>query len=405
MKPLKAYTNIIKLGFNMVSKRQVLNTYPVLAHIDPSLICNLRCPYCPTGQRLGLRPPVVIEWDLYKSIIDDIGDYLFELHLYNWGEPLLHKQTPQLIQYAKTKGIKVIVHTNLSMKLSDKYIIDLVRSGLDEIIVSCDGATQETYERYRRDGNLSLVRENMIRIQSAKKSLGRQNPTIFWKFIVFLHNQHEIEIVKGDYQNWGADSYKVTGAMVILGENNKGLKPSTIAEYNLYSQGKSPKKAWQREPRPIQTCSWLYAAFVLNPNGSVSPCCAVEDERDDFAVYSPSLGFFDAWNSERFRLARNLFSKPRKKKKENANVERTLSVGEKNPDNSKGKLGNSIGDNVSLCEKCINPFTFDYPIIFCIRAMHAYALARWALHLYHVYQYTIIYLVIVLLKLEIFKKR
>src|SRR5262245_63192299 len=114
VKKPKAYLNILKLRVNMALKREAITSYPVAAFIEPNLYCNLQCPACPTGLRLGLRPTVAIDEELFKTAIDEIGDYVFQLYMYNWGEPLLHRRTPEMIGYAKKKAISILVSTRLS---------------------------------------------------------------------------------------------------------------------------------------------------------------------------------------------------------------------------------------------------------------------------------------------------
>ncbi|HET9525863.1 MAG TPA: radical SAM protein, partial [Pyrinomonadaceae bacterium] len=191
MKKPKAYLNVLKFRLNMALKREAVSSYPVVAFIEPNLYCNLQCPACPTGLRLGLRPTIGIDEELFKATIDQIGDYVFQLYMYNWGEPLLHKRTPEMIAYAKNKDINVLLSTNLSIKLTDDYIDRLVLSGLDRMLVSLDGVTQESYSKYRVRGDLALVRENLMRIQRAKQRLGRATPKVVWQFLVFRHNEHE----------------------------------------------------------------------------------------------------------------------------------------------------------------------------------------------------------------------
>lgn len=342
MKPVKAYLNVLRLRVNMALKRPLINTYPVVAFIDPTTsYCPLRCPGCPTGLRLGLRKPHMLEWELYKCLIDEIGDYLFDIELYNWGEPLIHKQTPEFIRYAKSKDIKVVVHTNLSIDLSDEYIRNLVRSGLDELIASVDGATQATYEKYRRGGNLSLVRNNMQRIQAEKRALGFKAPEIIWKFLVFKHNEHEIATAKTTYKDWGADGFISTGGFIEYNMLEGGFAYSSIPEYAPPSkcQGQ-PRSKTDHKIRPPR-CSFLYEALTLNADGSVSPCCAIIDENSDFARYSPSSGFFSAWNNDKFATARGLFSKP------------------EIPLAQKDKPGNGV---INACERCpVAPFILELP--------------------------------------------
>jgi MoaA/NifB/PqqE/SkfB family radical SAM enzyme len=306
-KPLKAYLNILKMRMNMALKRPVVSNYPMMAMIEPSLACNLRCPACPTGLQLGLRPAASLAAELFYATIDEIGDYVFYLSMYNWGEPLLHKETPEFIAYAKQRGMTVKLSTNLSLNLSDDYVERLVRSGLDEVLVGLDGTTPETYERYRRRGEFALVRDNMVKIQATKARLGLRTPHVTWQFLVFRHNEHEIEDARARYREWGADGILVGGAEMPTAPHAEGFAPSTLPAYNRYHPDHpvQVRDRWVRNDD--KTCSWLYGIFVMNPNGQVSPCCATADEKDDFGTYQPARGFFDLWNGGRFRQARVMF--------------------------------------------------------------------------------------------------
>lgn len=308
-KPLAAYLNILKLRMNMALRRQVVNNYPIEAYVEPTSFCNLRCPACPTGLRLGLRPSVAIELDVFRAIIDSIGPYLFRLHMYNWGEPFLHRHLPELIQCAKDKGIEVIISSNLNIKLSDDYIEQFIQSGLDKLIVSLDGTTKETYEKYRRGGDFNLVCENMQRIQAVKMRLGIRTPQIMWQFLVFRHNEHEITQALSEYKAWGADTISIAAA-ILPGDPpfDRELEPSTKPEYNMYYPDHPVQRAIKQRIRKRATCSWLYGTFVLNPNGMVSSCCGVAEEKLDFANYSANSDFMSTWNSSTFKRARGLFT-------------------------------------------------------------------------------------------------
>lgn len=293
----------------MALKRKRLHNYPVQAYIEPTLFCNLRCPACPTGLQLGLRPSATIKWDLFKSAIDELGDYVFSLYMYNWGEPLLHRQTPEMVKYAKSKDMSIVMSTNLSLKLSDEYIDRLVQSGLDKLIVSLDGTTPEVYDKYRLRGEFQLVRDNMLRIQAAKKRYGVQTPKVVWQFLVFKHNEHQIAQALSEFEEWGADEIVIEGSIMPAPPHDEGYEPSTIPKYNLYDPAHPSRLEVQKHDRSGRPCSWLYGIFVLNPNGKVSPCCASAGEATDFGDYSPQNGFFDVWNNSTFKRARALFSK------------------------------------------------------------------------------------------------
>lgn len=365
MKKPKAYLNILKLRVNMALKREAVRSYPVVAFIEPNLYCNLQCPACPTGLRLGLRPTVAIDEELFKSAIDEIGDYVFQLYMYNWGEPLLHKRTPEMISYAKRKDISILLSTNLSIKLTDDYIDRLVLSGLDRMLVSLDGVTQESYGKYRRNGNLALVRENVERIQRAKQRLGSATPRVVWQFLVFRHNEHEIEQARAVYKEWGADEIVVGGAEMPLEPHSEGFEPSTIPAYNLYHPDHPSQKEAERQMQSDRACSWLYGVFVLNPNGKVSPCCAVPSEKLDFGEYKRG-DLFSVWNNESFRRARRMFvtsGKPRREKRAFSAAQKTAIS--KRLDGMSLRVVNNLSEDKLICHKCPIPFLQNYtdPII------------------------------------------
>jgi MoaA/NifB/PqqE/SkfB family radical SAM enzyme len=308
MKKMPAYLNVLKLRVNMSLKSKYIRNYPVQAYIEPTLFCNLRCPACPTGLQLGLRPSSTIKWDLFKSTIDEIGDYVFSLFMYNWGEPLLHKQTPEMIRYAKDKDINILLSSNLSLNLTDDYIERLVQSGLDTLIVSLDGTTEEAYSKYRRRGEFELVRKNMLRIQAAKKKFGVQTPKVVWQFLVFKHNETQIGQALAEYKEWGADEIVTESAIMPFAPHDEGFEPSTLPEFNMYHPDHQFQKQTDKHDQSGRPCSWLYGIFVLNPNGKVSPCCASAGEETDFGDYSTKSGLFGVWNNATFKRARALFT-------------------------------------------------------------------------------------------------
>lgn len=307
MKKMQAYSNVLKLRVNMALKSRSVRNYPVQAFIEPTLFCNLRCPACPTGLQLGLRPSATIKWDLFKSTIDEIGDYIFSLYMYNWGEPLLHKQTPEMIRYAKDKEVNILLSSNLSLKLTDDYIERLVQSGLDTLVVSLDGTTEESYVKYRRRGEIELVRENMLRIQAAKKKFGVQTPKVVWQLLVFKHNEDQIGQALAEFREWGADQIIMEGAIMPFAPHDEGFEPSTLPEFNMYHPDHYRHKLTKKHDKSGRPCSWLYGIFVLNPNGKVSPCCASATEETDFGDYTIKDGFFSVWNNATYKRARTPF--------------------------------------------------------------------------------------------------
>ena len=124
--------------------------------LDPTNVCQLKCPFCGTGE----RRPSMLKFDGFKKIIDEIGKTCINLELYNWGEPFLNKDVLEMVSYASNKyGTYVRISSNLNVR-NDELNRDLVLSGLNTLTISLDGASQETYEKYRVAGSFDKVIEN-----------------------------------------------------------------------------------------------------------------------------------------------------------------------------------------------------------------------------------------------------
>jgi len=296
-KPLKAYANIGLMRLARALGRTHSPARPMVLYAEPTLFCNLGCPSCPTGLKLDVRPRVAMDFEWYKQVLDELGPYLFYLNLYNWGEPLLHKEFPEMVAYAKRWNIKVLASSNLSLRLERSYLERLVRSGLDRLKVGIEGTNPETYARYRVRGDFDLVLANMRTIQEIKSALGVRHPEIAVAFHVFAHNQDAIEEARHSYRSWGADRISFPGAFVSAQAEQQGIGASTVAQYNLYRP--------EGMTSPGVPCSWLWGAIVANPSGSISPCCGVVEQRADFAQDARGRSIIGhVWNNALYRRAR-----------------------------------------------------------------------------------------------------
>ena len=134
-----------------------------------------------------------------------------------------------------------------------------------------------------------------------KKELKRSNPYISWQFLVFRHNEHEIEEVKRMGNDLGVEHVGITKAFI----GNKDWIPLN-EEYSQYRKEEIDNGYTADCFKTLQeaaVCYWPWEAIVINPNGSISPCCSVEDEKDDFGnIFQQS--FTEIWNNEKYRMAR-----------------------------------------------------------------------------------------------------
>lgn len=342
-KPLRAYANV---GIMRLARRLHLSVNParpIIAYAEPTLYCNLGCPACPTGLKLDVRPRVAMDVEWFKRVVDELGPYLLQLVMYNWGEPLLHKQFPEMVAYAKQFDISVIASSNLSVPVDREYLERLVRSGLDKLKVGMEGTTQEQYERYRVKGNFDLVIQNMRTIQEIKRELRLKRPRIRIGFHVFAHNEASLETAQRLHREWGADGISFACSFVSEQSERVGVHPSTVDDFNLYRA-----EGIKASPEP---CTWLWGAIVVNPGGSISPCCGVVDRRSDFEPDARAKSLVGSvWNNAMYRRARKIESRPR-------------------PDSGQPihlvKDGMSLSsipatDRELICERCPIPFRKDY---------------------------------------------
>lgn len=308
--------NYLLIESEKQNRQEYVSGYPYWLTVDPTNFCTLRCPFCPTGQVRGSRTKGLLSFENFKKIANELGPYLIHIDFCNWGEPLLNKEIYRMIKYAKQYNIDTKIDSNFN-QFSEKDAEDMILSGLDKLIVSIDGATQEAYSKYRIGGDLNKVMGNLKLLLKKRKELKKSNPYICWQFLVFRHNEHEIEQVKKIGQDLGVDVVGITKAFI----GNKDWIPLN-EEYSHYKREEIKNDEYTSEhfKSPEERfCNWPWETVVINPNGSVSPCCSVEDEKDDFANIFES-SFRKIWNGDKYMQARRFIKNKREPEKGQSNI-------------------------------------------------------------------------------------
>ena len=311
----KAYLNYLRAQYEAMTGAVLVQSYPYILNLDPASVCQLRCPTCPTGVEnesrrmrdpLMFRERAMMNTDFFDALLDEIGEYLFLIMLYNWGEPLLNRHLPAFIRKAKEYQICIEIHTNLSLRMDDARLENLLSSGVDVIAASLDGFTQETYQTYRRGGNFELAKTNIERLAAMRDRLGLKTE-IVWNFLVFRFNEHEIDAVRRYCDQIGITfnrreafitnpdwlpSYRQNEAEALKNPIPPQSKPANLEVYRQHS-----------------SCAWHYRYSVINANGSVSPCCVPWEQTHDFGVLRPgTVSFRDVWNNPQYRRSRSAFA-------------------------------------------------------------------------------------------------
>ncbi len=318
-KDFPVFLNVIKSLQERKDMVEKINTKPFFLYLDPTSFCNLQCPFCPTGVRKSDRPNSEMSLSNYKHIIDEIGFNLFHLSFYNWGEPLLNKDFVEMVKYLQKYHVTSDVSTNLSFPLERNTVKDLINSGLDRLIVSVDGATQQTYEKYRVGGDIELIFKN-IRMLVEEKRVSNSDVEISWRFLVFKHNQSEISKAMTIAKELGV---KLIFDAPHVDPTKYDKWSSTINQFSAtywpYNDEKrefmsESQKATNVETRMMKSklnfksgCDWLWFTSVINANSSVAPCCVTVNEADDFGmIKNDSLD--DIRNNEKYSKSRSLIA-------------------------------------------------------------------------------------------------
>ncbi len=301
----RAYTNFLLV--RLQRKRRSLRSLgrPYVLTLDPSSYCNLRCPFCPTGQRSQQRSYANVHLDRFKHLLDEVGPYLFYLDLFNWGEPFINKDLIPMIEYTRPFKIFTNVSTNFDLKMTEGVAERIVTSGLSQLIISADGASQESYEKYRVGGNFENVLRNMKAVSAARQRAASATPRVCWRFLVFRHNEHEIERAKGMAEEMGVE-LELCAPYVAVAEEKYRDWVSTIPAFNKYATDTegTPKHLKVGAITKDGACDWLWMSGAINSNGSVSPCCGIWEEKHDFGKIAEE-GFQAVWNNQAYRAARS----------------------------------------------------------------------------------------------------
>ena len=325
---LRRFWNAMKVyssyQISRLTQQPVQWGYPISISFEPTTSCNLRCPECPSGLREFTRPTGMLQQSFFKETIDDIYKDLLYLIFYFQGEPYLNPDFLDMVLYAHQKGIYTATSTNAHY-LTEEKARKTVESGLDRLIISIDGTTQDVYEQYRVGGKLEKVLEGARNIVKWKKELKSTTPFIFFQFLVVKPNEHQIEAVKKLGAEIGVDQVRFKTAQVYDFENDpNGLIPDN----NKYSRYKKDASGKMMVKSGLNNYCWkLWHANVITWDGLVVPCCFDKDATHQLGNLK-TQSFKETWHNQNYRQFRKELMTRRKNIDICANCSEGLTVWE-----------------------------------------------------------------------------
>ena len=301
----KKLFNFLSIELHLRLGRTRVRGYPYEWEIDTTNICQLKCPLCHTGLGTVNRQKGVMHFDLFKKTIDEIKDYCIWLSLYSWGEPFLNREIDSYVDYAHKANIATIISSNFNKPMTPDMAERLIRSGLDVLIISLDGTTQDVYEVYRVGGHLDRVLDNIRLLVQKKKELGYKTPYTEWQFIVMRQNEHQISEASRMSKELGVNGIVFKNVDFPHGESDPQLAERWLPVSRGGSRGERPFDKPYHENG--DRCWRLWRSGVVNWDGGYAPCCYLTDASDDFGdVKSHSIK--EIWNNQHYITARGLFN-------------------------------------------------------------------------------------------------
>ncbi len=281
--------------------------YPVSVSFEPTTSCNLRCPECPSGLRAFTRPTGMLEKGFFQKTIDEIHRELLYLIFYFQGEPYLNRDFLDMVAYASSKGIYTATSTN-GHYLNDDNARKTVESGLDRLIISLDGTTQDVYSQYRIGGNLSRVLEGAANVVKWKRQLKSRTPYIFFQFLVVKPNEHQVEAVKKLAKEAGVDVRFKTAQVYdyqndpnqLIPVNEKFSRYKRTGDGTFIAKNKLENHCWK-----------LWQGNVITFDGLVVPCCFDKDAMHRLGNLKYE-SFKTVWKNSNYRQFRHDLLKGRK---------------------------------------------------------------------------------------------
>ena len=166
--------------------------------IECTAACNISCNQACCAPETGItrtRQAGMLDFDMFRRVIDETGHQLIRVDFFNYGETFLHKRAIEMCEYIKSNFPHIYLYTSTNgLAFSEEGARRLVRSRIDEVTFSVDGATPESYAIYRQRGDFNKAMRNLAAAVDEKHTIGADVPQLNWRYILFSHNDSDEEM-------------------------------------------------------------------------------------------------------------------------------------------------------------------------------------------------------------------
>jgi radical SAM protein with 4Fe4S-binding SPASM domain len=291
--------NLLGLYFSFILarilKKPIIFGLPFSVSIEPTTACNLACPECPSGLKQFSRATGKLSIESNKHMIENIGKQLFYINYYFQGEPFLNPDFLEFIKEAKKHKIYTATSTNAHF-INEKKAEEIVKSGLDRLIISIDGTTQETYVNYRINGKIEKVIAGSKLLVAAKEKLKSSTPHLIFQFLVVKPNEHQVDDVFKLAKELKIDEVRLKSAQVYNYVNGNDLIPEN-EKYARYIRKKDG--TYRLKAETGNHCWRMWSSCVLTWDANVVPCCFDKDATIQLGS-AVKTDFKEIWKSKKY---------------------------------------------------------------------------------------------------------
>jgi radical SAM protein with 4Fe4S-binding SPASM domain len=287
--PPRRLANLLAAKF---ARRDSAAAMPPVLMVEASSLCDMACAMCPVILDKSRRAKGNMPLKGFLKLLQETGATTAAICFWNFGEPLLNPDLAAMISAAKKRGIFTAVSSNLLSLDSAQKQQGLIESGLDYLIVSFDGATAETFEKFRGKGNFPIVLNNLKAFLALKKRLRRKLPFINLQFVLMRDNEAEIPLIRRMAAELGVDKLSLK-KFTYIGETSADFLPRNPS-YILKKQVQEAR---------MRGCARPWESAVISWDGAVLPCCG--DLQFSLSMGNVfQEGLKSVWNNEKYRQFR-----------------------------------------------------------------------------------------------------
>ncbi|MEW6600307.1 MAG: radical SAM protein [Nitrospirota bacterium] len=300
---LKRKTNLLKAGFDEMLKLNQLHGMPPIIHIEPTNICNLKCPLCPTGSQTLKRSKGFMSTDTCKLVLNELGDTLMAVYFFSFGEPFMNKNLPEMIGSCTARGILTITSTNGHFFQTMDDALRIVDSGLTMMIIALDGSTQSIYQSYRIGGDIEKVKRFATLIEKAKARRNCGFPYTVARCVVTNFNKDDLPNIEKLAVDLGVNMFATKSLGCLVGTEKYEMYEPSEKQWKRFKYARTS----HRNKHALQ-CIFPFRQPYIFWDGTVVGCEYDHDLEMAFGRIGEQR-FNDLWNSPSALALRNSIRK------------------------------------------------------------------------------------------------